>query len=740
KFKKSFIISLFFSILYTSPLLAVDYVYDKTKLTDDEITRLKKLRDRNSEYWKDDLFRLDLPKDLGNDFDGKPILRHDIEGAATGNFVYPILYDKSFSSLNNINPDKKISFFDSPYTPGYTAAFVQGFGVKERNGNTEEEAKQYINKLRAILKKESTTYWRYYFSAENGERGDVTHQEYGNGIFKSYGTVKHSNINSEILAVGNVADLYYKQYIRRSHVYLDGSMLALPFPGLKVSENSHVIGQVIHLYELKLENSLWEPRWDSDVSYLHLYNSHIRFNTKNESLVVGESRIRPTSDNTPSVEKYFQSAYGKDIGYQSGVPSIHCDDSGCSEGYSGSSSIHFAYDLSEREADKPVLTLKSKVTGKTAIVFEEKALNNLKNLTYRQLIKTETDVEPNAFYLLEEYKKGRYRLFLRQCPNGFCIGVEKLAIPTHLVASYAQQAQAANTLFALRLNDKNSDIFDRTLPRKGLWLRVIDGHSNQWVQGKTAPLEGYRKGVQLGDEVFTWQNESNQLSFGLMGGQAEQRSTFRNPDTDNLTTGNMKGFGTGFYATWHQLQDKQTGAYIDSWVQYQRFRHRINTEDGTERFTSKGITASIEAGYNALLAEHLTGKGTQIRFYLQPQAQLTYLGVNGKFSDSENSQVNLLGSRQLQSRVGVQAKAQFLLNKNIVIQPFAAVNTLYHSKPFGVEIDGERRVINNKTAIESQFGIAVKIKSHLTLQATFNRQTGKHHHAKQGALNLQWTF
>lgn len=42
KFKKSFIISLFFSILYTSPLLAVDYVYDKTKLTDDEITRLKK--------------------------------------------------------------------------------------------------------------------------------------------------------------------------------------------------------------------------------------------------------------------------------------------------------------------------------------------------------------------------------------------------------------------------------------------------------------------------------------------------------------------------------------------------------------------------------------------------------------------------------------------------------------------------------------------------------------------------
>lgn len=580
------------------------------------------------------------------------------------------------SNLNNINPDKNLSFFDSPYTPGYTAAFVQGFGVKERNGDTEEQAKQYINEFRSSLKKDSTTFWLQYVSTDDGIKGDILYQDYFNDIFNSYGVVNHSNINSEILAVGNVADLYYKQYIRNPYVYLSGAISPLPFPRLRVSENSHVIGQIIHLYRLDLENSLWEPRWDSDVSYLNLFNSHIRFNTKNESLVVGESRIRPTPDNASSPEKFFKREF-TDIGYQSGSPVITCDYSGCRDGYSGNSSIHFAYDLSEREADKPVLTLKSKVTGKTAIVFEEKALNNLKNLTYRQLIKTETDVEPDAFFLLEEYKKGRYRLFLRQCPNGFCIGVEKLAIPTHLVASYAQQAQAANTLFALRLNDKNSDIFDRTLPRKGLWLRVIDGHSKQWVQGKTTPVEGNRKGVQLGGEVFTWQNESNQLSVGLMSGQAEQRSTFRNPDTDNLTTGNVKGFGAGIYATWHQLQDKQTGAYADSWVQYQRFRHRINTEDATERFTSKGITASIEAGYNALLAEHFTKKGNRVRFYLQPQAQLTYLGVNGKFSDSENAQVNLLGFRQLQSRVGVQAKAQFAFTNGVTFQPFVAVNSIY---------------------------------------------------------------
>ena len=460
---------------------------------------------------------------------------------------------------------------------------------------------------------------------------------------------------------------------------------------LTVKNQSEVRGATLQLLKMVLQDSLWEPRFNSDVHHLETQNANIRFNSTNTRLTVHEN-------------------------------------------YQGDGS-RFFIKFNPKEATQPVLTFDKDVTGTSNIVFE-KPIDDLKSLDGHQIIKVNGTADKHAFRLSGKHQKGIYALSLQQRPEGFFTKVQE----RDDIAIYAQQAQAANTLFALRLNDKNSDIFDRTLPRKGLWLRLISGHLNQDVQGKTAPVEGNRKGIQLGGDVFSLQNQDYQLSVGLMGGQAEQRSTFRNPDTDNLTTGNMKGFGAGIYATWHQLQDKQTGAYIDSWVQYQRFRHRINTEDGTESFTSKGITASIEAGYNALLAEHLTGKGTQIRFYLQPQAQLTYLGVNGGLTDSGNSKVNLLGSRQLQSRVGVQAKAQFTFTNGVIFQPFVAVNSIYQQKPFGVEIDNERRVINNKTAIESQLGVALKIKSHLTLQATFNRQTGKHYHAKQGALNLQWTF
>lgn len=114
KFKKSFIISLFFSILYTSPLLAVDYVYDNSKLTNEQIDRLKKLRDKSSEYWKQETYLL------------KPT-----NGSSQNSLKVPALYSKTHQ-FENINNSKKISFYDKEYTEDYLVGFARGFGVEKK--------------------------------------------------------------------------------------------------------------------------------------------------------------------------------------------------------------------------------------------------------------------------------------------------------------------------------------------------------------------------------------------------------------------------------------------------------------------------------------------------------------------------------------------------------------------------------------------------------------------------------
>lgn len=421
--KKSFIVSLFFSILYTSPLLAVDYVYDNSKLTNEQIDRLKKLRDKSSEYWKQETYLL------------KPT-----NGSSQNSLKVPALYSKTHQ-FENINNSKKISFYDKEYTEDYLVGFARGFGVEKRNGEEEKTLQQYF---------------KDYVNTENSNNDKCKQPSLGSyaqmliksDIFSLAPQIKNSHINSEILSVGN-----YIEWLRPTLNQLTSWQEQLysgldPFHYIDVTDNSHVIGQTISLDEFRLENSLWEPRWDSDVGELKTTNADIRFNTKSESLLVKED-------------------------------------------YAGGARFRFAYGLKDKVPETPILTFEKNITGTSDIIFEGKALDNLKHLDGHQIIKVNGTADKHAFRLSGKHQKGIYTLSLQQRPEGFFTKVQE----RDDIAIYAQQAQAANTLFALRLNDKNSDIFDRTLPRKGLWLRLISGHLSQDVQGKTAPVEGNRKGV-----------------------------------------------------------------------------------------------------------------------------------------------------------------------------------------------------------------------------------------------------
>ncbi len=457
---------------------------------------------------------------------------------------------------------------------------------------------------------------------------------------------------------------------------------------VKIENKSHVAGQVLELTKMTLKDSLWEPRRHSDIHTLETSdNARIRLNTKDEKLTVHKA-------------------------------------------YQGGADFLFGYDV--RESDEPALTFEDKVSGKSNVVLERRP-ENLKTLDGRKLIAAK-QADKDAFGLDKTYKSGLYELLLKQCEGGFCLGVQRLAIPETEAVLYAQQAYAANTLFGLRAADRGDDVYAADPSRQKLWLRLIGGRSHQNIRGG-ATADGRRKGVQIGGEVFVRQNEGSRLAIGVMGSRAGQHASVNGKG--GAAGSYLHGYGGGVYAAWHQLRDKQTGAYLDGWLQYQRFKHRINDENRAERYKTKGWTASVEGGYNALVAEGVVGKGNNVRFYLQPQAQFTYLGVNGGFTDSEGTAVGLLGSGQWQSRAGIRAKTRFALRNGVNLQPFAAFNVLHRSKSFGVEMDGEKQTLAGRTALEGRFGIEAGWKGHMSARIGYGKRTDGD---KEAALLVKWLF
>lgn len=457
---------------------------------------------------------------------------------------------------------------------------------------------------------------------------------------------------------------------------------------VKIENKSHVAGQVLELTKMTLKDSLWEPRRHSDIHTLETSdNARIRLNTKDEKLTVHKA-------------------------------------------YQGGADFLFGYDV--RESDEPALTFEQNVSGKSNVVLEQNP-KNVKTLDGRKLIAAK-QADKDAFGLDKTYKTGLYELLLKQCEGGFCFGVQRLAIPEAEAVLYAQQAYAANTLFGLRAADRGDDVYAADPSRQKLWLRFIGGRSHQNIRGG-ATADGRRKGVQIGGEVFVRQNEGSRLAIGVMGGRAGQHASANGKG--GAAGSYLHGYGGGVYAAWHQLRDKQTGAYLDGWLQYQRFKHRINNENRAERYKTKGWTASVEGGYNALVAEGVVGKGNNVRFYLQPQMQFTYLGVSGGFTDSEGTAVGLLGSGQWQSRAGIRAKTRFALRNGVNLQPFAAFNVLHRSKSFGVVMDGEKQTLAGKTALEGQFGIEAGWKDYLSARLGYGKRSDGD---KEAALSVKWLF
>lgn len=320
--------------------------------------------------------------------------------------------------------------------------------------------------------------------------------------------------------------------------------------------------------------------------------------------------------------------------------------------------------------------------------------------------------------------------------------------------SYAANMLAANTLFTLSLHDRlgetqYTDVLTGEKKVTSMWLRNQGGHQRSQMADGQNKTQANRYVVQLGADLAQWSSDGlNRYHLGVMSGYANQKSHTHSSVTGYGSRGNINGYSTGIYGTWYANAANKSGLYMDGWLQYQWFNNEVNGDNlDAEKYKSRGFTASLASGYSFLLGESKSRQGMTRTFWLQPQAQVTWMGVKAKeHIESNGTRVQGDGQNNIRTRLGVKAylKGHSAIDegKDRTFQPFVEANWLHNSKNFGVTLDdtrvsmaGTRHIGEIKTGVEGQLG------NNLNLWANIGQQMGdKGYSDTQAALGVKYLF
>ena len=320
--------------------------------------------------------------------------------------------------------------------------------------------------------------------------------------------------------------------------------------------------------------------------------------------------------------------------------------------------------------------------------------------------------------------------------------------------SYTANMAAANTMFVTRLHERlgpmqYTDVMTGETKNTSMWMRHEGGH-NRWRDG-TGQLktQGNRYVVQLGGDIAQWgRGETDRWHLGVMAGYGNDHNSTDSVRTGYRSKGSVNGYSTGLYATWFANDETHNGAYLDTWAQYGWFDNHVKG-DGLpgESWKSKGLTASLETGYTWKAGEFSGSHGSLNEWYVQPQAQVVWMGVKAdEHRESNGTRVESTGDGNVRTRLGVKTwiKGHNRMDdgKSREFRPFVEVNWLHNTRDFGTRMngvtvhqDGARNIGEVKAGVEGQ------INDRLNLWGNVGVQAGDKGYSDTSAmLGVKYTF
>ncbi|PWU29149.1 hypothetical protein DK254_13380 [Pseudomonas sp. RW407] len=314
--------------------------------------------------------------------------------------------------------------------------------------------------------------------------------------------------------------------------------------------------------------------------------------------------------------------------------------------------------------------------------------------------------------------------------------------------AYTANLAAANTLFLHRLHDRTGNLTyvdpDTGEARTSmLWLRSVDGASRWNDSTGQLKTESNRYVIQLGSDLLRYSNDKGDWVLGVLGGYANGNSTSRSRITGYSAKGEIDGYSLGLYGTWYEDRDDENGAYVDTWVLYNRFDNEVHGEQlAKEHYDSDGITASVEAGKTFRVAR--TEKAS---VYVQPQAQVVYMGVKAdSHREANGTRVTGRGDGNLMTRLGARAALRSNDAQGFAgtygVEPYLEANWIHNSDDFGAKMGNTRFDMDGANDIlEVKLGATSKLNSRVNVWGEVARQHGDNGYRDQAfTLGLKVNF
>ena len=310
-------------------------------------------------------------------------------------------------------------------------------------------------------------------------------------------------------------------------------------------------------------------------------------------------------------------------------------------------------------------------------------------------------------------------------------------------AAYSANMAAANNLFNTRLHDRLGethyvDALTGEEKVTSMWLRNVGGHTRSSDSSGQMKTQANRYVMQMGGDLAQWTTDgANRYHLGVMAGYANQQSNSRNHLSGQKADGSINGYSTGIYATWLQDNEEKSGAYLDSWAQYSWFDNTVKGDSlAAESYKSKGITASLETGYTWKIGE----KNERESYYVQPQAQVTWMGVKAdEIREQNGTRVKGTGDGNIQTRLGARAfiKGHNSIDdgKDRVFQPFVEANWIHNTQEFGSELNGVKvSQKGTRNLGELKVGVEGQISKNVNLWGNIGQQMGDKGYSDTSAL------